>query len=170
MENLLSQVNLPRVIRQTSHFVGYRPYILINRCALNNNHIVKIDISIGNYGTARFFQSYWKMRFYAQGCSSSGTQEWEEMHHSSFDLSTIPSPFEVGVPNYHDTICWSYNWTMNHTVASGKRFNLLVAIVDAEGIITDPIWFCNDEESLPREYNGTTPTGRFFLIQNLLCS
>ena len=167
---LQSEANLPRVIRQISHFVGYRPYILINRCALSNNHVVKINISIGNFGTARFFQSYWKVRFYAQGCSASGTQEWEEMHHSSLDLSTIPSPFEVGVPNHHDTIHWSHDWTMSHTLASGKRFNLLVAIVDAEGIITDPIWFCNDEESLPREYNGTTPTGRFFLIQDLLCS
>jgi len=91
-------------------------------------------------------------------------------YYSSLDLSTIPSPFEVGVPNHHDTIHWSHDWTMSHTLASGKRFNLLVAIVDAEGIITDPIWFCNDEESLPREYNGTTPTGRFFLIQDLLCS
>ena len=168
MENLLSQVNLQRVIRIASHYVGYRPYILINKCTLINSQEVQINVSIGNYGTAIFFQSFWKLRFYANACSESGNLEWEEMLNSSFDLSTIPAPFEVGVPNYHDTILWSYRWTMSHVVATGNRFSLLVAIEDTEGIISEPIKFCNDEESLPREYNGTTATGRYFLIQNLL--
>ena len=167
---LQSEMNLQRVIRQTSDFVGYRPYILINKCTLSNNQVVKINITIGNFGTASFLQSYWKLHFYAKVYSSNGTYERQETYVSNFDLSTIPSPFEVGVPNYHDTIKWSENWSLSQMLTSGKRFYLLVAIEDSEGIFTQPIWFCNDETSLPREYIGTTPTGKFFLIQDLQCT
>jgi hypothetical protein len=162
-------VNLQKVVRQISHFVGYRPYIIMNQCSLTNNHVVNIGLSLGNFGTAGFYQSYWKLRFYARGYSSGDVCEWEENLTSNFDLSTIPAPFEVGVPNYHDMVYWSEVWTLSHTLSTGKKFSLLVAIEDIEGIYTQPIWFCNDMDTLPREEDGTSPTGKFFLIQNQIC-
>lgn len=171
VETLLSEVNLQKVVRQTSHYVGYRPYIIINRCSLTDSNIVHIGLSLGNYGTAGFYQSYWKLRFYVRGYSVVNEDnedryvlDWEEGLTSSFDLSTIPTPFEVGVPNYHDMVYWSEVCTLSHTLSSGKFFSLLVAIEDDEGIYTQPIWFCNDVDSLLRDDDGTSPTGKFFLI------
>lgn len=167
--------NLKSTIRRISRYVGTRPYIGLKEIEKvftgDNLTGLKIRLSIGNYGTA-MFRSFWKLKFYLQvkynGSSEMTEQEVPVQQLNSgnaFPLTSIPKPFEPGVPCFYDTklISGTYNLPIgNQTV---HILNLLVEIADEDGIFNN-LLFCNSEEFLPREKNlSNSMTGRFYLLE-----
>ena len=85
---------------------------------------------------------------------------------NDFLLTSVPKPFESGVPCFYDTklISGTYNIPITGSQVV-DCLNLLVEIADEDGICNN-LLFCNSEESLPREKDtNENMTGRFYLFQ-----
>ena len=154
-------LNLKKTIKHISHYVGTRLYILAIDASFNDGSSFTVNLTIGNYGTAKVSR-YWKIVFYLKRSDGTLSNAFD----SGFDLNKIPKPFEPGVPNHRDAIQFQ-NGTQPHTVPTAFRtgsVDLLVAIEDSQGIYQKNLLFCNTKKSLPREYDTNNEfTGRFIL-------
>lgn len=157
-------------IKRLSRFVGTRPYILLNNIYFSGtptSAILHVNANLGNYGTA-LIREYWRLRFYIKDSDNNAMHQ--SPYESGVDLTTVPKPFEAGVPNYYDTKHLDLSITLSSlTLVRGNNYQVIIALEDVDGIYSKNLLFCNTESSLPREYNADTGnfTGRFYLRQNL---
>lgn len=149
--NIQQKDNLRNTLMRISHYVGTRPYILINETRSAGTKLT-VKFSIGNYGTAKF-REYWDLKLYAKN----GITE-QLLTMTNFSLQNVPAPFEPGVPNFYDTIVFSQEYNLSFTPTE-----VLIAIEDSEEIYEN-MPFCNTTDSLPREQG----TGRYYLLGSVI--
>ena len=147
VSNIQQKDNLRNTLMRISHYVGTRPYILINETRSSETKLT-VKFSIGNYGTAKF-REYWTLKLYAK---NGNTEQLLAM--TNFSLQNVPAPFEPGIPNFYDTVVFSQEYNLSFTPT-----HVLIAIEDSEEIY-DNLPFCNTAESLPEEQGS----GRYYLM------
>ncbi|MBQ9636487.1 MAG: hypothetical protein IJV36_01145 [Prevotella sp.] len=146
IQNIQQRDNLYNTLRRVSHYVGTRPYIVINETYIEGARLV-VRFSIGNYGTAKF-REYWTLKLYAKNGAT------EQLLSHGFSLDQVPAPFEPGIPNFYDTVMFNQMYNLSFVPT-----HVLIAIEDNEGIYSN-LPFCNTVESLPQEQG----TGRYYLL------
>ena len=163
--NTPPDINLLDMLKRLSRYVGTRPYILKNKTSFSSEGQLTVHISIGNYGTA-LFASYWKLKVYVKVNGVEVYNSYIEGENIP-SLQEIPKAFESGIVNYHDTKWFNFDKNTNISVQRTDLIEVLIAIVDADGIFTKYLLFCNTEEFLPRERDASNkPTGRFYLLRS----
>lgn len=147
VQDIQQRDNLLNTLKRVSHYIGTRPYIVINETRSSGTKLT-VKFSLGNYGTAKF-REYWNLKLYAK---NGNTEQLLTM--TNFSLEDVPAPFEPGIPNFYDTVVFSQEYNLSFTPT-----HVLIAIEDSEGVY-DNLPFCNTIESLPQEQN----TGRYYLL------